>query len=340
MTVSQRLLNIPASAIRKLVPLAVAAKKEGARVYHLNIGDPDIETPEVMLSVLKNWTKKTISYDQSQGNPELIKSLLWYYHGLNFKFIKEEHVQVTLGGSEGIFMSMFASMNPGEEIIVFEPFFTTYNSYAVVAGVKIVPVLTTSKNGFHLPSKKEIEKKITKKTRAILYCSPNNPTGTVYTYEEVKMLVDIAKKHKLFLIADEVYREFCYEDLQQVSLLSFMQEIPEQSILLDSLSKRYSLCGARLGIFISLNKNVMEGVLKIAQQRLSAGFIDQAVAKKLTHVPKSYFQKVHDEYEARRNVVYEGLKDIPGVTIPKPEGAFYVIVGLPIKTANIFAVGC
>lgn len=330
-----RLLDVPASAIRKLVPLAEAAKKKGVTVYHLNIGSPDIETPKVMLDVLRSWDRKTIGYDESQGNPSLLRSLAWYYRKIGADFIKESNIQVTLGGSEGIFMSMFGCLNPGDEILLFEPFFTTYNSYAVVAGVKTVPVLTTSGNGFHLPKRVDIEKKITAKTRAILYTSPNNPTGTVYRTEEIEMLVDIAQKHKLFLIADEVYREFCYEG-KHTSILSYMLKIPDQVILLDSLSKRYSLCGARLGMFVSLNKELMSGALRIAQQRLSAGFIDQTMAATLTRVPQEYLTDVNKEYKARRDVIYNGLKDLPGVTIPKPEGAFYTIVGLPIADSEHF----
>ncbi len=335
-SVSQRLSHVPPSPIRKLVPLAQAAEKQGVTVYHLNIGDPDIETPEVMLDVLRKWTKNPIGYDQSQGNPDFINALITYYHGLGFSFLDVPNIQVTNGGSEAIFMSIFATCNPGDELLVFEPFFTTYNSYAVINGVSVVSVLTTSANGFHLPSKTEIEKKISKKTKAILYCSPNNPTGTVYDTQEIEMLVALAKEHHLFLIADEVYREFCYDGRTHTSLLTYMHGDPEQLIVLDSLSKRYSLCGARLGALISLNSTLMAGVLRIAQARLSSGLIDQMMATKLTVVPPSYFLSVHDEYQKRRDVLYEGLRTIPGVVIPKPEGAFYAIVGLPVEDAEDF----
>lgn len=333
---SQRLSLVPPSPIRKLVPFAQAAKKQGVKVYHLNIGDPDIETPQVMIDVLRKWTKNPISYDQSQGNPDFIHALLSYYHALGFSFLDVPNVQVTNGGSEAISMSIFATCNPGDEILVFEPFFTTYNSYAVINGVTVVPVLTTSDSGFHLPPKFEIEKKISKKTKAILYCNPNNPTGTVYEKSEIETLITIAKEHQIFLIADEVYREFCYDGRTHTSLLSYMKKIPDQAILLDSLSKRYSLCGARLGMLISLNTEIMAGVLRIAQARLSSGLIDQVMATKLTEVPSSYFQIVHNEYEKRRDVLYEGLRSIPGVVIPKPEGAFYVIVGLPVGDTEDF----
>lgn len=333
---SKRLTTVPSSPIRKLVPYAFAAKKAGVKVYHLNIGDPDIETPEVMINVLHQWKDNPIRYGQSQGESAFLEALLSYYHNLGFVFLKTEHLQVTSGGSEAIAMTMFAVADAGEEILTFEPLYTNYNSYAAINGIRLVAVATDIKTGFHLPSQKEIEKKITKKTKAILYCNPNNPTGTVYTKEEVEMLVSIAKKHNIFLLSDEVYREYCYDGKKQVSLLSYMQKIPDLAIVLDSMSKRYSLCGARLGGLISLDTNIMAGVLRIAQGRLSAGFVDQAVASKLTEVPASYFAGVQKEYAKRRDVLYEGLCKIPGVTIPKPEGAFYAIVGLPVADAEDF----
>ncbi len=333
---SKRLATVPASPIRKLVPYAVEAKKRGIKVYHLNIGDPDIKTPEVMLKVLTNWKQNPISYSQSQGEPVFLESMKSYYNQLGFNFINTSHIQVTTGGSEAISMALFATCEAGDEVISFEPFYTNYNSYAAVNGVKIVPVTTSAKNGFHLPKAIEIEKKISKKTRAILYCNPNNPTGTVYTKDEVEMLVRLAEKHNLFLISDEVYREFTYDGRKQVSLLSYFKDIPEQAILLDSLSKRYSLCGARLGTLVTLNEEILAGALRIAQGRLSSGLIDQTMAAKLTEIPDSYFQKVHKEYENRRDVLYKGLKSIKGVTVSKPEGAFYCIVGLPVKNAEDF----
>lgn len=334
--VSSRLQNVPASPIRKLVPFAAAAKKQGVHVYHLNIGDPDIKTPQVMINVLKHWNTNPIRYGQSQGEPEFLEAIKTYYHGLGYGFIDTPQIQVTSGGSEAISMALFATCEPGDEVIVFEPLYANYNTYAVVNGVKLVAVPTSIDDGFHLPAKSIIEKKITKKTRAILYCNPNNPTGTVLTREEIDMLVSIAKRHGLFLLSDEVYREFTYDGRKQVSLLSSMQEIPKLAILLDSMSKRYSLCGARLGTLISLNNDIMAGVLRVAQGRLSAGLVDQAMAAKLTHVPASYFKKVHDEYENRRDVLYEGLVSIPGVVVPKPEGAFYAIVKLPIADSEDF----
>jgi len=334
--VSKRLKVVPASPIRKLVPYAVAAKKQGVHVYHLNIGDPDIKTPEVMIDVLRNWDKNPIAYDQSQGNPNFLESLKTYYHRLGHTFIDVPYMQVTNGGSEAISMAFFAICNPGEEVLVFEPLYANYNSYAVVNGVTLVAIPTTIKDGFHLPPKEVIEKKITPKTRAILICNPNNPTGTVYTQDEVEMLVSIAKKHNLFLLSDEVYREYTYDGVEQVSLLSYMQDIPNQAIVLDSLSKRYSLCGARLGMLVSLNPDVMAGVLRIAQGRLSSGYIDQTVAATLSEVPDSYIESVQKEYKKRRDVLYDGLRSIPGVVVSKPEGAFYTIVGLPVTDAEDF----
>ncbi|OGK53113.1 aspartate aminotransferase [Candidatus Roizmanbacteria bacterium RIFCSPLOWO2_01_FULL_44_13] len=334
--VSKRLFNVPASPIRKLVPYAVAAKKRGIKVYHLNIGDPDIKTPTVMLKVLKSWSRNPVGYSQSQGEPEFIDSLVYYYHKVGAKFIKPEDVQVTTGGSEAIAMAFFAVCEPGEEIVVFEPFYTNYNSYAAVTGVKLVPVKTKGETGFHLPPAKEIEKKVTKKTRAILICNPNNPTGTVYTKKEMNTLFVIAKKHNLFFISDEVYREFVYDGKKHFSILSYMKRMPEKTILLDSMSKRYSLCGARLGMLVSKNRDVMAGVLRIGQGRLSSGLIDQLMAAKLTKVEKKYFREVHREYQKRRDVLYAGLKKIPEVFLEKPEGAFYTIARLPVKDAEHF----
>ncbi len=336
--VSQRIQDLPISAVRKLTPYAVAAKKEGIKVYHLNIGDPDIKTPKVMLDVLKNWNLETIRYAQSSGEPELLKSLTSYYQKLGFKSIKEEDILITVGGSEGVVMSFFAVANPGDEIIVFEPFYSNYSSCAHLVGVKLVPVPTSIEKGFHLPDKKEIEKKITSKTKAILFCSPNNPTGAIYNKKEMQMLVSIAKEKKLFLISDEVYREFAFDGKKQVSALEFLEQIPNQIILLDSLSKRFSLCGARIGILASLNKEIISNVTKIAQSRLSAGLIDQLMAAKLTKVPKSYTDKVIKEYEKRRDVIYSGLSKIQGVFLAKPEGAFYTMVSLPVKNAEDFAI--
>ena len=337
MRTSTRLSSVPASPIRKLVPFAQSAKKDGVKVYHLNIGDPDIETPSVMMDVLKNWKTNPIGYSLSQGEPAFLESLKTYYHGLGATFIDVSNIQVTTGGSEAISMALFAVCEPGDEVIVFEPFYANYNTYAVVNGVTLVPVKTSITDGFHLPDRKTIESHITKKTKAILICTPNNPTGTVFTKLEMDMLVSIVKDHSLYFLTDEVYREYTYDGRIQTSLLSYMQEIPNQAIMLDSMSKRYNLCGVRLGMLVSLNPDVMAGVLRVAQGRLSSGIVDQQIAAKLTEVPKSWMDKTHDEWAKRRDVLYDGLKKIPGVTIPKPEGAFYSIVGLPVSDSEDFA---
>jgi aspartate aminotransferase len=336
MEISQRLYYVPASPMRKLAPFAAEAKKQGVHVYHLNIGDPDIKTPQVMLDVLSGWDKNPIGYDQSQGNPAFIEALVSYYHKLGFAFVGTQNIQVTTGGSEAISMAMFAVCQPGDEIIVFEPFYANYNSYAVINGVKLIPVKTAIETGFHLPDRKTIEAKISAKTKAILICNPNNPTGTVYTKAEMEMLVLLAKSANLYLLSDEVYREFTYDKREHVSILSYMKSYPDRMILLDSLSKRYSLCGARLGALITLNDEISAGVLRMAQGRLSSGLIDQTLAAKLTDVPETYFKAVHDEYEKRRNILFSGLRAIPGVTVPKPEGAFYTIVGLPVADSENF----
>ena len=336
-TLSDRLARVPASPIRKLVPYANEAKKEGVYVYHLNIGDPDIKTPDVMLDVLHSWDKNPIAYSQSHGEPALLDAIDWYYQHCGYSFITPKNIQITTGGSEAISMALFSVTNPGDEVIVFEPLYANYNSYAAINLVHFVPIETSIVNGFHLPKRSDIVKKISKKTKAILICTPNNPTGTVYTKQEMDMLVDIAKEYGLFLLSDEVYREFVYDGTKHVSLLSYLQEIPEQAIVLYSLSKRYSLCGARLGMLVSLIADLMHGVLRIAQGRLSSGLVDQLMASKLTKVEDSYIEGVQKEYEKRRNVLYEELKTIPGLIIPKPEGAFYTIVKLPIDDAEDFA---
>lgn len=334
--IASRLLRVPASPIRKLVPYAVEAKKKGVKVYHLNIGDPDIKTPQVMIDVLKKWKDNPIRYGQSKGELIFLEAVKSYYHQLGYNFISTDDIQITSGGSEAISLAMFAVCEPGDEIVVFEPLYTNYNSYAVINDIKLVPVRTEGRIGFHLPAIDKIEEKITKKTKAFLLTNPNNPTGTVLTKKEMDLIVSLAKKYGLFIISDETYREFVYDGRKYVSILEYMKKMPDQTIVLDSMSKRYSLCGARLGMMVSRNKEVMDGILRIAQSRLSAGLIDQHMAAKLTEVDKSYFKKVHTEYQKRRNVLYEGLSKIKGVFLEKPEGAFYTIVKLPVVDAEDF----
>ena len=336
--ISKRLQSVPASPIRKLVPYAMQAKNQGVKVYHLNIGDPDIKTPDVMLEVLTNWKDNPLRYGQSQGEVKFLNALKIYYNRLGFDFIDTAHIQITVGGSEAISMAMFATCQAGDEILTFEPLYTNYNSYAAINDVTLKAILTTTDTGFHLPSKDVIVQAITDKTKAILLCNPNNPTGTVYTKEEIEMLISIAKEHNLFILSDEVYREYVYDGRVHVSLLSYMKELPEHIIVLDSMSKRYSLCGVRLGNLVTLNKEILAGTLAMAQGRLSAGFVDQEIAAKLVDVPQSYLDEVHAEYVKRRDVLYEGLRKIKGVIIPKPEGAFYTIVGLPVDDAEKFAI--
>lgn len=335
---SQRLLSVPPSPIRKLVPFAQKAKQQGVKIFHLNIGDPDIKTPQVFIDVLNQWQKNPISYGQSQGEPDFLEALKTYYQQLGYLFIQAKNIQVTSGGSEAISMVLFAVCNPHDEVIVFEPYYANYNSYAIINNVKLQAITAHSQNGFHLPETSVIEKHITKKTKAILICNPNNPTGTVYTKEEINRLVKIAQKHGLFLIADEVYRDFVYDNQKHVSLLDYMKQLPKQVIVIDSLSKRYSLCGARLGMIVSLNQKIMDGVLRIAQGRLSSGLISQTMACQINNIPKDFLSNVKTEYEERRNLLYHGLKQIPGVTLEKPEGAFYCIVNLPIDNAEKFCM--
>lgn len=334
MKFSQRLIDMPESPIRKLVPFAEEAKKRGVKVYHLNIGDPDIKTPEVMLNSLRKFPEEIIRYCNSQGEKPFLEALVKYYHDLGFEDLNTDNFIVTMGGSEAIFWTMMAIAEAGDEIIVFEPFYANYNGFAKMAGVKLVPVTTTIENGFHLPKKEEIIKKISSRTKGILICNPSNPTGTIYTQNELKMLWDIAYETSIFLLADEVYREFSYDDKKSYSLLNFTGD---NLIVLDSLSKRYSLCGARLGCIVTRNKELIKLVLKFGQARLSAGFIDQLMAANLTNLSKDYFSKTKDEYQARRDVVVSGLSKISGVVCQKPEGAFYLIAKLPVKAAEDFA---
>lgn len=336
--ISERLEDMPVSAVRKLSPYAQAAKKQGVKIYHLNIGDPDIPTPDCFIDALHNWDTNPIGYAPSPGDPSLINSLKWYYHKLGYSFITESSMLVTVGGSEAVTMAFFATCEPQDEVLVFEPYYSNYSSCASFCNVRLVPVPTGIKNGFHLPDSKKIEAKITPRTKAMLMCSPNNPTGTVYTKQEVELLVSLAKKHNIFLISDEVYREYVFGNAKHVSLLSYMKKIPKHAIVLDSLSKRYSLCGARIGAIVSLNQKLIQGILKIAQGRLSGGLIDQVMSAKLTKVPQSYIESVRKEYQKRRDVIYNGLSSVPGVFLTKPEGAFYTMVELPVDNAEKFCI--
>lgn len=338
MFLSERSQTIPIPATRKLTPYALTAKEKGVNVIHLNIGDPDLNTPQELLDVLHNWQQGPIGYANSNGDPALINALVTYYNGLGYEFVTKQDIIVTIGGSEAIDMFFYSVCSEGDEVLVFEPFYSNYNTLAYLNGVKLVGIPTELTNGFHLPSLNEIEKHITKRTKAILFSSPGNPSGAVYTKEEIKILVDISIKHDLLLVADEVYREFIFTDKAHNSVLEFMPQAPKNILLIDSLSKRYSLCGARVGNIVSLDQELVKTIGKIAQSRLSGDMIGQKVAAALNTVPHSYHQDLKQEYMARRDLVYKLLKKIPGVTVSLPEGAFYFMVGLPVKNAEAFCI--
>ena len=337
-TLSSRLQHLPISSIRKLIPLSDKAEQDGVKIYHLNMGQPDVKTPQVMIDALKAWDTNPIAYAPSGGTKEYINALKQYYHSLGFDTIDAKDILGTVAGSEAINMAMYATCDGGDEMLVFEPFYSTYKTSANLWNINLVAVSTTLENGFHLPPKEEITRFITPKTKAILYSNPGNPTGTVYTKEEVKMLVTIAKEHNLYLISDEVYREYSFVDRPYESILQYLQDIPEQAILIDSLSKRYNLCGARLGALISKNAAVIKGSLAFAMSRLSGGIIDMHVGAQLTKVPAGYIPAIQQEYKRRRDTLYEGLKEIEGVIVAQPEGAFYIMAQLPVEDAEQFCI--
>ncbi|MBW9170912.1 pyridoxal phosphate-dependent aminotransferase [Clostridium estertheticum] len=335
MNLSNRLESMQFSTIRKLAPFAEDAKKRGVSVYHLNIGQPDIHTPSTFMEGINNFTDKVLKYENSQGMDPLIESFIKYYLEWNIKLSKSE-ILVTNGGSEAILFAFMAICDPGDEIIIPEPFYTNYNGLADLASVKVIPFITKAEDGFHLPSKEEITSKITKRTRAIMVSNPGNPTGVVYTQAEIRMLADIVKENDIFLISDEVYREFVYDDLKYTSAL-YMKDIEDKIILIDSISKRYSACGARIGLVASKHKHLMAQMIKLGQSRLCVPVIEQVAAANLINTPKSYFTEVKKEYEERRNILYKYLLKIPGVVCEKPTGAFYIVAKLPVKSAEDFA---
>ena len=335
LNISKRAEEAQFSPIRKFVPFLEKAKKRGIEVFELHIGQPDLETPKEILREIKNFKGKILAYTNSIGIEEVRTAWQKYYKNFGLNFDASEII-VTTGGSEAILFAFATICNPGEEIIVFEPFYTNYNGYASVAGIKLVPLRTLAKTGFHLPKRMEIEKKINKKTRGILICNPNNPTGTVYKKEELKMLTEIAKKKNFFILSDGVYREFVYDGEKHYSMMNF-PEIKNRVILLDSISKRFSACGARIGCLASKNKKVIEGATKFAQARLSSPQVEQLAVISLLKNSEKYTQKIVKEYKKRRGVVFDALKKIPGVFCLKPKGAFYIIVKLPIKDSDKFA---
>jgi aspartate aminotransferase len=326
---------MPASPIRKLVPYADAAKERGIKVYHLNIGQPDIPSPQTALDAIRGFDSKIIEYGHSAGNLSYRKKLAEYYNSLGID-ISYEDILITTGGSEALVIALSVCLNPGDEVIVPEPFYTNYNSFALQAGVKIKPVTTNIESGFSLPLIKEFEALITPSTKAILLCNPNNPTGYLYSRKELEQLGDIVARHNLFLISDEVYREFCYDGFEYCSCME-LKGIDDNVILIDSTSKRYSMCGIRVGALITRNREVAEAILHFCQSRLCAPAIGQIAAEAALDAPDEYFREIHREYQSRRNCLIERISKIKGVFCPMPKGAFYTIARLPVNNAENFA---
>ena len=333
-SISRRGREMPGSPIRKLASLAEDRKKAGIHVYHLNIGQPDLPTAPEVFEVIRAFSEKTIAYAPSNGLPLPLTAWKHYleYFGIRFD---ENEIIITTGGSEAIIFAMCAVCDTDDEILVFEPTYANYNGFAGIANVKICAVPTTIENGFHLPSEKEIEGYITDRTRAILFCNPSNPTGTIYSREELQRLANLSKKHGLFILSDDAYREFAY-DAEVVSIIDF-PEIHDRIILLDSCSKRFNVCGVRIGIFASHNKDIVSSVIKFCQARLSVATIEQLAMVPLLEDHKKYTQPLAEEFRKRRDVVCEGLKSIPDVTFYKPEGAFYITIGLPVQDSEHFS---
>ena len=335
LNISQKGIMMPSSPIRKLVPYAEAAKKRGVKVYHLNIGQPDIDTPKIAIDAVKGITDTIFEYTHSAGLESYRRKLAEYYQSVDIDVTYEE-LMATVGGSEALFMAFTVCLNEGEEILCPEPFYANYNGFAVEAGVKIKPIRSTIDNDFALPPMEEFEKHIGPKTRAVLICNPNNPTGYVYTKQELEKLAEIVKKHNLYLITDEVYREFCYDGVEHFSAMN-LKGIEQNVIMCDSVSKRYSMCGVRLGALVTRNKDVFNAAMKMAQARLSPPYLAQVAAQAAVDTPQSYFDEVIGEYKERRNCIVGLLNKIPGVYCPMPKGAFYATVKLPIDNSDKFA---
>ena len=326
---------MPQSPIRKLVPYAENAKKRGINVYHLNIGQPDIKTPKVALDAVKNNNLEIVAYSRSEGSEEYRTKIADYYSKNNIQVTADEII-VTTGGSEALLFTFGSIMDAGDEVIIPEPFYANYNGFSVASGVNVVPVISKIDDNFALPPIEEFEKLITPKTKAILICNPGNPTGYLYSEEEIKKLANIAKKHNLFLIADEVYREFTYDGEKHHSVME-VSGLEDYAIMIDSVSKRYSMCGARIGCIVSKNKDLIQTALKFAQARLSPPTYAQIASEAALETPQSYFDAVINEYVARRNTLIKELQNIEGVKVATPKGAFYCIVELPVKNADDFA---
>ncbi len=325
---------MPASPIRKLVPFAEAAKKRGTKVYHLNIGQPDIETPMVVREAMKAQDARVIEYSNSEGMLAYREGLKGYYSSKEIE-LDVSNIMVTTGGSEALVFAFMSTLNPGDEVIIPEPFYANYNGFAVMAGATVVPVTAVIDNGFALPPISEFEKKITDKTKGILICNPGNPTGYLYSKSELEQLRDLVLKYNLFLYADEVYREFMYEGAVPFSVMN-LEGLDNHAIMIDSVSKRYSMCGARIGAMISRNADLMSAALKFGQARLSPPTFGQWASMAALQTPQSYFDGVVDEYVKRRDTLVDGLNAIPGVRCPKPQGAFYCIAELPIDDSDRF----
>jgi aspartate aminotransferase len=335
-TISNKGRQMPASPIRRLVPYAEEAKRKGRKVYHLNIGQPDIHTPQVALDAVKNFKGNIIEYSHSAGNESYRKKLAAYYNRLHIP-ISYEEVMITTGGSEALLFGLMSCLDEGDEIIIPEPFYANYLSFALIAGARIVPITASIENGFALPPIEEFEKKITPRTKAILICNPSNPTGYLYTREELETLRDIVVKHNLFLFADEVYREFIYDGKKHISTFE-ISGLEEHLVVVDSVSKRYSMCGARIGALLTKNKEVYASALKFAQARLSPPTFGQIAGEAALDTSPSYFDEVVKEYQHRRDVMINLLNQIPGVICPKPGGAFYAVAQLPVEDAEDFCI--
>jgi aspartate aminotransferase len=325
---------MPASPIRKLVPFSEEAKKRGVKVYHLNIGQPDIETPQNVINKIHNFDFKVLEYSHSAGMISYRKKLVEYYKKVGIEVTPEEMI-ITTGGSEAILFAMNSCLDPGDEIIIPEPFYANYNGFALTSGVVIKPIDSTIENGFALPPIQAFEDAITPRTKAIMICNPNNPTGYLYSKEELESLRKIILKHDLFLFSDEVYREFTYDGRQHYSVMN-LQGVEENVILLDSISKRYSACGARIGVLITKNKEVICTAMKFAQARLSPPTFGQIAGEEAINTPDSYFKRVLEEYHKRRNIVVESINKMPGCFCPDPGGAFYAVARLPIDNSDKF----
>lgn len=336
MRFSNRIMAMQSSPIRRLIPYADEAKAKGKKVYHLNIGQPDIKTPPSFLQAIKDFAQEVIAYSTSQGCNELRDAMRRYYEGYDIHF-ERDHILVTNGGSEAIMFAVMATCDPGEEILIPEPFYANYNAFSKCVNVNIVPITTKAEEGFHLPPSEKIEAVITPKTRCILISNPGNPTGTIYTADEMRMLADLAKKHDLYIIADEVYREFVYDGLKYTSFGN-LSDVEDRVIIIDSVSKRYSACGARIGCVASKNEELMKQILKLCQGRLCVPTLEQVGATALYNTPVSYLEEVNKEYQSRRDTLYKALQSMPGVVCEQPKGAFYVVVKMPVDDAEKFVI--